>query len=74
MSKKSIALGAAILCGTLSLNAEAAAQSVQVDLKFNAANFTQESVIVGGKKIKFRAYKNIIYVAKKKKFSALKKT
>ena len=37
---------------------------MQVDLKFNAANFTQESVIVGGKKIKFRAYKNIIYVAK----------
>ena len=66
MSKKSLALGAAaILCGTLSLNAEAAAtQSAQIDLKFNAANFTQESVIVGGKKIKFRAYKNIIYVAK----------
>ena len=65
MSKKSLALGAAaILCGVLSLNAEAAAQNAQIDLKFNAANFTQESVIVGGKKIKFRAYKNIIYVAK----------
>ena len=65
MSKKSLALGAAaILCGALSLNAEAATQSAQIDLKFNSANFTQESVIVGGKKIKFRAYKNIIYVAK----------
>ena len=65
MSKKSLALGAvAILCSALSLNAEAAAQSAQIDLKFNAANFTQESVIVDGKKIKFRAYKSIIYVAK----------
>ena len=66
MSKKLFALGAAaILCGALGLNAEVATtQSVQIDLKFNAANFMQESVIVGGKKIKFRAYKNIIYVAK----------
>ena len=54
MSKKSLVLGAtAILCGALSLNAEVAAtQSAQIDLKFNAANFTQESVIVGGKKDK----------------------
>ena len=40
MSKKLFALGAAILCGGLSLNAEVATtQSVQIDLKFNAANF-----------------------------------
>ncbi len=44
--------------------AEAKAKQVKYSLKFNAKNYTKETLQLDGKDVAFRAYRNVVYVSK----------
>ena len=56
----------AVKADTAAKSDEAAAKAKQVkySLKFNAKNYTKETLQLDGKDVAFRAYRNVVYVSK----------